>query len=81
MRLHSIAGLQCASVLCLEFCFVLFRRLAHGSEAHVELAQRLAGLCRHLGETAEADQLLHEAMVAAYHDSRHIGCSQIAYNQ
>ncbi len=46
------------------------RRLAHGSAAHVELAQRLAGLASHLGEHAEAETLLREATVAAYKDSR-----------
>ncbi len=51
--------------------FVHFlRRLAHGSAAHVELAQRLAGLASHLGEDAEAETLLREATVAAYKDSR-----------
>ena len=46
------------------------RRLAQGSSAHVELAQRLAGLVSHLGDHTEADTLLREATVAAYKDSR-----------
>ena len=49
---------------------VIFRRFARGSEAHVEVIQRLVGLCRHLGETTEAEQLLKEAMVAAYSDTK-----------
>jgi hypothetical protein len=50
--------------------YTFSRRLAHGSAAHVELAQRLAGLASHLGEHAEAETLLREATVAAYKDSR-----------